>query len=259
MGIDLSGVLLIFLLGLRHGMAADHIAVIDGLGMHLYHQGKNWIVPWLGTLFAVGHGVIITIYITFANLGIEHMHLTAFQWLDWIPTLLLFAIAFLNLRTLMTKDAKKHQHHPATAPFGKNKNSLSAILVSVCMVMVFDTLADAAAWGYSAAASRSLWAALIVGVVFTLGMVITDTIDSRLLAKTIELAPGNQKVMKQRRTLSWVIVIFSFALGFQKLLSAFNTTFELSEVANLIIGLLLILIVAMSYIKIYRAILTNKV
>ena len=257
MATELSGVLLIFLMGLRHGVAADHIAVIDGLGMHLHHQGKSRMVPWLGTLFAVGHGIIITVFISFANLGIGHLPVAAFRWLDWIPALLLFMIAFLNLRTLLSKKPEMHTGFFVTAPPGQKPTALSAVLVSVCMVMVFDTLADAGAWGYSAAACGSWWTALLLGSVFTLGMVITDTVDSRLLAKTIEKAPGNQKVKKQRRILCWVIVVFSFALGIQKLFTAVDASFALPEVANLMIGLLLVLIVATSYIGIYRSILAK--
>jgi hypothetical protein len=64
-------------------------------------------------------------------------------------------------------------------------------------------------------------------------------------------------VKKQRRILCWVIVVFSFALGIQKLFTAVDASFALPEVANLMIGLLLVLIVATSYIGIYRSILAK--
>lgn len=257
-GADISGILLIFLFGLRHGMAADHIAVIDGLGMHLYNKGKTRIIPWLGPLFAAGHGIIITGYIAFAKLGIQSLHLTVFKWLNWMPVILLFTIAFLNLMALRKKPSKTHIPWFGNTRFKPKKVSLTAILISVCMIMVFDTLADAAAWGYSAASARSLWGALIAGGVFTTGMVITDTIDSRLLAKMVNVAPTNRAVLQQRRILSWVIVIFSFAIGLQKLFSEFNASFQVSEDVDLAVGLLLVVIVALSYIKINRTIAANK-
>lgn len=257
-GLDISGILLIFLFGLRHGMAADHIAVIDGLGLHLYNRGKPRIIPWLGTLFAAGHGIIITVYIVFAKLGIQSLHLTAFKWLNWVPVVLLFTIAFLNLRALKKKPLKQGTPGFERTFSGRSKGSLPAILIGVCMVMVFDTLADAAAWGYSAASTRSIWGALIAGGVFTAGMVITDTIDSRLLAKIVKVAPTDRTILQQRRFLNWVIVIFSFAIGLQKLFSEFNASFQLSEDIDLAIGLLLVLTVAVSYIKIYRVITANR-
>lgn len=254
MELDLSGILLIFLFGLRHGMAADHITVIDGLGMHLHHQGRNWIVPWLGTIFAVGHGIIITVYIAFAHLGIQKLHADNYKWLDWIPVILLFTIAFLNLRTLKRNAQPKPVVPAHTSESGLKKRSFTALLISVCMIMIFDTLADAAAWGYSAAASRSFFSALVVGLFFTLGMILTDTIDSRLLAKTIIQTQTNSMVLKQRRTLSWVIIVFSFAIGLQKLMAIFNASLTPSEGTDLMIGGALILAVAVSYFRIYRAI-----
>lgn len=121
------------------------------------------------------------------------------------------------------------------------------------MIMIFDTLADAAAWGYSAATSGSFLGALCIGAIFTFGMLITDTIDSRLLAKTIRQASVNEKAMRQRRGLSWIIVVFSFGIGLQKMLAFFSDRFALNETLNLLIGILLIMAVAVAYIRIYRA------
>ena len=56
---DYYGLSLIFLLGLRHGLDPDHIAIIDGISMRLTQQ-KNKLAPWVGTLFALGHGLVIT-------------------------------------------------------------------------------------------------------------------------------------------------------------------------------------------------------
>lgn len=254
MELDIYGILLVFLFGLRHGLAADHIAVIDGLGMHLSRNGKHRIVPWLGTLFALGHGMVIILFITLTNQGVEALlsgHY-AFHWLEWFPVGLLFMIAFLNLRTLLLN--KPHVHCCIKLYKGSNKkgNSLTTILIGVSMIMIFDTLSDAAAWGYSAASKGSIFSALVIGAIFTIGMIITDTIDSRLLAKTIQRSFLNEKVLRQRRLLSWVIVIFSLSIGVQKMLSIINPAYELSEMLNLWLGLLLVLSVAISYIKIYR-------
>ena len=256
MQMDLFGWLLVLLFGLKHGLAADHIAIIDGLGMHLNNQGKSRIVPWLGTLFAIGHGIVISFFIGFIHLGAHKLHFegAVFTWLEWLPIGLLFMISFLNFRALMKRTPHRHINVIPAAPGHAKKGALPALLIGVCMIMVFDTLADAAAWGYTAAMSGSLMAALAVGGMFTFGMLITDTIDSRLLAKTIKKGTVNHEAQRQRRILSWIIVISSFVIALQKMFALFNATFALSETGNLTIGLLLIVAVAVSYIKIYRAV-----
>ena len=154
----------------------------------------------------------------------------------------------------MKRRPHRHMHQISPSPEQAKKGALPAILISVCMIMIFDTLADAAAWGYSAAMSHSLLAALAVGAVFTFGMLITDTVDSRLLAKTIKKGAFNREAQRQRRILSWIIVISSLLIALQKTFALFNASYALSETGNLFIGLLLIVAVAVSYIKIYRAV-----
>ena len=53
--ISFSGIMLMFVLGLRHGLDPDHIACIDGLTWRtLDHDHNHRLAPWVGTLFAVG-------------------------------------------------------------------------------------------------------------------------------------------------------------------------------------------------------------
>ncbi|ANI88375.1 hypothetical protein A9P82_03100 [Arachidicoccus ginsenosidimutans] len=254
------GWLLVFVLGLKHGLAADHIAAIDGLGMHLTRQGKSGIVPWLGTFFALGHGIVITLIISITGMSAMHFHLTKhwIHWLSWLPILLLFVIAFLNVKLLIGNHSG--HRHTFALPNKKNSasNSLSALLIGACFAMFLDTLADAASWGYSAATSGSYAAALCTGAVFTLGMLVTDTIDSRLLAKVIRKAGLNENVRKQRRLLTWIVVVFSFAIGMQELISQFFPGFKISDTEDMIIGGLLVLAVAKVYIGIYISISEKK-
>lgn len=124
--------------------------------------------------------------------------------------------------------------------------------------MFLDTLSDAASWGYSAASSGSYTAALFVGTVFTMGMLVTDTIDSRLLAKVIRQSSFNDKIRKQRRTLTWIVVIFSFAIGTQELLSRFLPALKISPTEDMIIGGLLLAKVGRIYIGIYSSVSKTK-
>lgn len=258
---DVYGWLLIFILGLKHGLAADHIAAIDGLGMHLTRQGKQRIVPWLGTLFALGHGIVITLVICITGFSAKMLKISRYwiKWTEWLPVLLLFLIAFLNLRILTTQKPVAHHHVPGLSKQDQYAiNSFSTLLIGACFAMFFDTLADAASWGYSAASSGSYVAALFVGLVFTLGMLVTDTIDSRLLAIVIRQSAFNDTILKQRRMLTWIVVISSFAIGIQELLSRFFTVFRVSVTEDMIIGGLLLAAVVKVYIGIYTSVSNTK-
>ena len=55
----LSLVAVVFLLGLKHGLDADHLAAIDGLTR--FNAGRRPLVArWSGLLFSLGHGVVVT-------------------------------------------------------------------------------------------------------------------------------------------------------------------------------------------------------
>jgi high-affinity nickel-transport protein len=51
---------LIFLLGLRHGLDPDHIVVIDNLTFRAIDERPGW-ARWIGTLFAIGHSLSVAI------------------------------------------------------------------------------------------------------------------------------------------------------------------------------------------------------
>ncbi len=60
---------LAFVLGLRHGLDADHLAAIDGL-TRCHASAKNRFAPFCGVLFSAGHaGVILFVAIALAALA----------------------------------------------------------------------------------------------------------------------------------------------------------------------------------------------
>jgi high-affinity nickel-transport protein len=58
--VSTSGLLLMLVLGLRHGLDPDHIACIDGLTSRPMQRGHRH-GAWVGTLFAIGHGLLVTV------------------------------------------------------------------------------------------------------------------------------------------------------------------------------------------------------
>ena len=56
----LALVTVVFALGLRHGLDADHIAAVDGLA-RANSDANPRLARWAGTWFSLGHGVVVTL------------------------------------------------------------------------------------------------------------------------------------------------------------------------------------------------------
>ena len=219
---EVSGIMLMLLLGLRHGFDPDHIAIIDGISVR-YAAEKPLLSKWTGTLFALGHGTVVT---SIAVMISRFSHAWSFPktvWdiLDWMPGLLLIAVGAMNLRMLKTQT---HYHPQGWKMFfipARLKNSshpMAIVLIGILFAMVFDTNTQAAAWAYTATTQLSTQNALILGCAFSVGMITTDTLDSRILYKLMLQSAGNNSVLNYRKSLGWIIVYMSFLAGGYKIL-----------------------------------------
>ena len=235
--LSFSGLVLMFVLGLRHGLDPDHIACIDALTWRaLNHEQQH--AQWIGTLFAIGHGLLVTgiavgVSQFTRSLSVPDAVVTVF---GWIPTALLLLVGTLNLRLLMRKD-------PSYVPTGwklrlipqrlRNHSSPWAVVViGVLFATVFDTATQASAWGYVASnKGGGLVAAFLAGIVFTLGMVITDTLDGRLICRINRGTDGQAAGLRYRRTLGWLIVAISYGVAAYNVGKALIPAIELDEIA----------------------------
>jgi len=242
-----SGLVLMFVLGLRHGLDPDHIACIDGLTWRaLNHEHNHKQAPWIGTLFAIGHGLLVTVI----AVGVSQLTRAVsvpepvVQVFGWVPTALLILVGTLNLKLLL-RSAGSFQ------PTGwklrlipeklRNHSSPWAVVaIGVLFATVFDTATQASAWGYVASnKGGGLLAALAAGLIFTLGMIITDTLDGRLIcrvSKSASAATGQ----RFRRTLGWLIVAISYGVAGYNIGKALLPAIELDDVAFSVTGFLLI-------------------
>jgi nickel/cobalt transporter (NiCoT) family protein len=236
-----SGVLLMFLLGFRHGFDPDHIAIIDGISVR-YSNSRPGLARWTGTLFALGHGSVVTVIAVMIS---QFSHAFSFPqkvWaiLDWVPGILLIVVGALNLRALISKESH-HSHGLKTWLLPRKlKNSshpLSIVLIGILFAMVFDTNTQAAAWAYSASSGSSGSHALMLGLCFTAGMMLTDSMDSQILFLLTQHFFGMERVIAYRRKLGWIIVVITFSVGFYKIISHLNPRFELSEAVLTGIGI----------------------
>jgi high-affinity nickel-transport protein len=173
---------------MRHGVDPDHLSVIDGFSR--FHPSR-----WNGVFFAIGHGIIVTLLaVGFGKLlaGIVAPY-TA-----WI----LLALGLANLCRLWRP--KQHKHPKPTRLF-----QTSPLLLGVLFGMGFETASQLSAILLSG--QLNPW---ILGLVFSLGMILVDGADGLLAARTQQLAlMGSAHSIQSSRALGILVVAVSFGLA----------------------------------------------
>jgi high-affinity nickel-transport protein len=175
-------------LGMRHGVDPDHLSVIDGLSR--FHPSR-----WNGVYFALGHGIIVTLLaVGFGKLlaGVVAPYTV------WI----LLALGFANLWRLWRP--KQHKHPKPPRLF-----QASPLLLGVLFGTGFETASQLSA--ILLAGQLNPW---ILGVVFSLGMVLVDGTDGFLAARTQQLAlTGHNRSVRSSRALGVLVVVVSFGVA----------------------------------------------
>jgi high-affinity nickel-transport protein len=246
--VSASGFLLMFVLGLRHGLDPDHIACIDGLTWRTLERDQR-LAPWVGTLFALGHGLLVTAIAVGVSRLSHAVSVPApvVAVFTWVPTALLILVGTLNLRQLLRAD---QAYRPTgwklrliPARLRNHSNPLAIVLIGVLFATVFDTATQASAWGYVATNNGGSLAAFAAGLMFTAGMVITDSVDGRLLCRIVKRADSAEASRRYRRRLGWLIVCLSYGVAVYNLAKELVPSIELGDVAYSRLGFALLMAV----------------
>ena len=215
--LPVSGIWLLFMLGLRHGFDPDHIAMIDSMAYRTLDRQPR-LAPWVGTLFALGHGLAVTVIAVALGAFASALSLPPLLRvvLDWLPCILLFLVGTMNLRELLSKRVYqplgwKMRFVPAS--LRDSSHPMAVVATGVLFALVFDTATQAAAWGYAATASGGSMMALLAGLAFTGGMTVTDTADGRLMVRLLRDAGGAANAAAYRRRIGWIVVLMSYAMA----------------------------------------------
>jgi high-affinity nickel-transport protein len=250
----LSGFTVLLILGLRHGLDPDHITIIDGYTYRLHERKSLW-TSWVGTLFAFGHGLMVTVIALALSLirnNFELPPVVSFM-IDWIPVVMLLFIGIMNVISLSqhnefrTKSLKKWM---LPAYFNSHLNPLSVILTGIIFGFIFDTSTQIAAFGFALSAADQWVFAVAGGIVFSAGLMITGTFDSFYLSRLLK--KFDQKNIKTHRyRLNVLITCMCFIIPFYKLLCTYNQNFELTDFQNNIAGIAFILAIVLIYVDLY--------
>lgn len=244
-----------FVLGLRHGVDADHIAAIDNTTRKLLQEDKRPIT--VGTWFSIGHSVVVALMVLSLVLAAKMILGTAIEsGTDAISTLIsgvfLFLIGAINVIIVLDtykifKGLKNGTIKQADLDCELNKKGFmnthfgwlfkviekpyQMFVVGFLFGLGFDTATETMLIGISVAAgvaaNVSLLAIMVLPFAFACGMVITDSTDGI----TMRLAYGwafQHPIRKvyYNLTITIMSVMVAFVIGGIELLQVLSTEFN---------------------------------
>jgi high-affinity nickel-transport protein len=203
---------LVFLLGLRHGFDPDHLVAIDGLT-------RSSRSRWSGMFFSAGHGAVVTL----VGLAVA---LAATDWRvpPWLEELgaavsisVLLALGLANL--LMVLRARAGE---PTALVGLRGRWIAERLaqashpamvagIGAAFALSFDTLSHALLFSVTGASMAGWGFALVLGLVFTAGMLVTDALNGWWVARLVTGADA--RMARASRIMSAAIAFLCLALA----------------------------------------------
>lgn len=197
----------VFLLGIRHGLDADHLAAIDGLTRISAGRGQPH-TRYCGALFAIGHGaVVLTIALAVGTLG---CYWVPPGWFDVVGGAisigLLTLLGLANLHAVITAPAgvslvgmrgRLVGHLLGRA--GRRSSPAVVLAVGLLFALSFDTIGQSVLFAVLGTRFGGGAHALTLGLAFVLGMCISDGANgwwiSRLIERTDRLALIASRVM----------------------------------------------------------------
>ncbi|HNF63602.1 MAG TPA: nickel transporter [Rhodocyclaceae bacterium] len=250
-----SLVALVFLLGLKHGFDADHLATIDGL-TRFNARSRPRLARLCGSLFSLGHGAVVLAVAVGASLLSRGWQ--APEWLELsgagISILFLLGLGVLNLGAVLAapRDA-------VVRPLGLKGRWLGRLaevshpagvaLVGALFALSFDTLSQAALFavaGGSGAGGGALRAAGLAGC-FVLGMLVADGANGFWIARLIARADGVARIASRVMALAVAgMSLLVAAYGLARLLSPRIEAW--GEGKELLLGAVVVTVMAASFV-----------
>lgn len=224
---DLVGlVVMVFLLGLRHGMDPDHVAMVDGLARQRA-QDRPKGARWSGCFFSLGHGAIVTLV---AGAVAASLHEGgAPEWLErsgaWIASGFLLVLGAYNIVAVLRTPADRIVRLAGfkgrwLGRFAGAGHPAIVAMIGAAFALSFDTFSQAALFSLTGVQLAGWPFSLALGLVFTLGMLVTDGANGVWVARMVERADRRARVASRVMGLTIAFLGIAIAcLGAARLLS----------------------------------------
>jgi high-affinity nickel-transport protein len=241
---------MVFVLGVRHGLDADHLATIDGLTRFNSNFRPN-LARWCGILFSTGHGgVVMLVAVTTATAA---MSWVAPAWAsafgDWISIGFLLALGVVNL-TLVLRTPAGEIVRPAGmrsrlfSSFTRTSHPVGIMAIGALFAVSFDTLSQALLFSATAARYSGCSSAFLLGLLFTLGMLCIDGLNGVWVAALLKRADRRARIVS--RAIGFSVAFLSLAVGLLGVVCHFEPNLaETIQPWAPLIGVLLVLVAAL--------------
>lgn len=190
----------VFLLGIRHGFDADHLAAIDSL-TRVNSDAYPTLSKWVGTLFSLGHGAIVCLAALCVSLWFGSWLVPT--WMEQVGSWVSIAILLLLAATNFSMVFRSKSSAPICAAgwrsvvFGRlfsGGRASTVVAVGALFALSYDTLSFAALFGLFASRLHTSSTALLFGAIFVAGMLVTDGLNGVVVAKLIRRSEKNAYV-----------------------------------------------------------------
>lgn len=214
--------MLVFILGIKHGFEPDHLAVIDGMTRSISPQNR---AKYSGCFFSLGHGFIVIVLATLIGLAQKTQSVPVFFQATgiWISIIFLIGFGIYNTYLALTPSDQVQLAGPKSMLFNylvqsnKQLSFMMPFLIGMLFSLSFDTLSMTTAFAISGFTLGGPWLPTILAIIFMVGMVIIDGLNGFIVANIITYF--NRRSQWVSRMINFVIGGFSLMIGIYYLLA----------------------------------------
>jgi high-affinity nickel-transport protein len=250
--------ILVFVLGMRHGLDADHLACIDGLTRYNWRKGSRH-ARWVGTLFSLGHGLVVASVATVLGLISSRFTFPAYldTWVTWISIISLFLIGTMNSYNLLRSSSATEEFKPEgikgrliPRAARETTNPFAIVMIGGIFALAADTVSQTSVWALAAGSSGG-YTPVLLGVTFMVGMVLVDTIDSLITYHMIERSGQIGRLAS--RVMGWFIVAIAYGVSLYQAITYFVPEAEVNfEIVGVVIFCMLLALYLFMRVRAYQ-------
>lgn len=209
-------IVMALLLGIRHGFDLDHLATIDSITRTF--RNNQYLSKITGILFSLGHGLVVILISLIIGSGFKPTAVP--EWLneigDGISIAFLFLFGLLNLWNIFQHPSQSTlpcslKNYLSRKLIHKNFNPIFIVFIGILFAFSFDTVSQVVLFSLSASALAGCLFSGLLGVVFMLGMMLSDGLNGLFVSAFIQRADRISFLFS--RITGLMIASFSLIIG----------------------------------------------
>ncbi len=192
--------LVVLMLGIKHGLDADHLAAIDGL-TRSNAQARPRLARAAGALFSLGHGLVVVA----VALGVSTLAQAwrAPHWLEsfgaWVSIGVLTLLALLNIGAVLKTPCDQTAQLlgwrcGVFARLLRAGSPATVMAVGTLFALSFDTVSQATLFAVTATQFGGWQSALLLALLFIASMLLTDGLNGWWIARLVRRSDRTARI-----------------------------------------------------------------